>query len=296
MSELDQLRQEAEQLKNQIRDARKACADATLSQITANIDPVGRIQMRTRRTLRGHLAKIYAMHWGTDSRLLVSASQDGKLIIWDSYTTNKMTATHWQDLFGYLSCCRFLDDNQIVTSSGDTTCALWDIETGQQTTTFAGHTGDVMSLSLAPDTRMFVSGACDASAKLWDIREGMCRQTFTGHESDINAICFFPNGNAFATGSDDATCRLFDLRADQELMVYSHDNIICGITSVAFSKSGRLLLAGYDDFNCNVWDTLKADRAGVLAGHDNRVSCLGVTDDGMAVATGSWDSFLKIWN
>lgn len=37
-------------------------------QITANIEPVGRIQMRTRRTLRGHLAKIYAMHWGTDSR------------------------------------------------------------------------------------------------------------------------------------------------------------------------------------------------------------------------------------
>lgn len=67
--------------------------------------------------------------------------------------------------------------------------ALWDIETGQQTTTFTGHTGDVMSLSLAPDTRLFVSGACDASAKLWDVREGMCRQTFTGHESDINAIC-----------------------------------------------------------------------------------------------------------
>ena len=36
--------------------------------------------------------------------------------------------------------------------------------------------------------------------------------------------------------------------------------------------------------------------SGVLAGHDNRVSCLGVTEDGMAVATGSWDSFLKIWN
>lgn len=35
---------------------------------------------------------------------------------------------------------------------------------------------------------------------------------------------------------------------------------------------------------------------GILSGHDNRVSCLGVTADGMAVATGSWDSFLKIWN
>lgn len=119
----------------------------------------------------------------------------------------------------------------------------------------------------------------------------MCKQTFPGHESDINAVTvsleswllsawwlrftnfflillphqFFPNGHAFATGSDDATCRLFDIRADQELAMYSHDNIICGITSVAFSKSGRLLLAGYDDFNCNVWDSMKAERAGKCA-------------------------------
>ena len=44
--------------------------------------------------------------------------------------------------------------------------ALWDIETGQQCTAYTGHTGDVMSLSLAPDMRTFVSGACDASAKV----------------------------------------------------------------------------------------------------------------------------------
>ena len=175
------------------------------------MEPVGRIQMRTRRTLRGHLAKIYAMHWGSDSsRYLVSASQDGKLIVWDAYTTNKVHAIPLRSSWvmtcayapsgsyvacggldnicsiyslktregnvrvsrelpghtGYLSCCRFLDDNQIVTSSGDMTCALWDIETGQQITSFTGHTGDVMSLSLAPDTRTFVSGACDASSKV----------------------------------------------------------------------------------------------------------------------------------
>ncbi|CAE1271499.1 GNB1 [Acanthosepion pharaonis] len=321
-------------MKNQIREARKAAADTTLAMATANVEPVGRIQMRTRRTLRGHLAKIYAMHWASDSRNLVSASQDGKLIVWDGYTTNKVHAIPLRSSWvmtcayapsgnyvacggldnicsiyslktregnvrvsrelpghtGYLSCCRFIDDNQIVTSSGDMTCALWNIETGNQITSFGGHTGDVMSLSLAPDMRTFVSGACDASAKLFDIRDGICKQTFTGHESDINAITYFPNGFAFATGSDDATCRLFDIRADQEIGMYSHDNIICGITSVAFSKSGRLLLGGYDDFNCNVWDVLKQERAGVLAGHDNRVSCLGVTEDGMAVATGSWDT------
>jgi guanine nucleotide-binding protein G(I)/G(S)/G(T) subunit beta-1 len=103
---------------------------------------------------------------------------------------------------------------------------------------------------------------------LWDIRAGKAVQTFAGHESDINAIQFFPDGHSFVTGSDDATCRLFDIRADRELNQYgvgshSHNNqyktdnaqseaILCGITSVATSVSGRLLFAGYDDFECKV--------------------------------------------
>ena len=66
--------------------------------------------------------------------------------------------------------------------------ALWDIETGMQTTAFTGHTGDVMSLSLTEAQQTFISGACDATAKLWDLRTGICCQSFSGHESDINAV------------------------------------------------------------------------------------------------------------
>uniref|UniRef100_A0A8C0H305 G protein subunit beta 3 n=1 Tax=Chelonoidis abingdonii TaxID=106734 RepID=A0A8C0H305_CHEAB len=129
---------------------------------------------------------------------------------------------------GYLSCCRFLDDNNIVTSSGDTTCALWDIETGQQKTVFMGHTGDCMSLAVSPDFKLFISGACDATAKLWDVREGTCRQTFTGHESDINAIC------AICTGSDDAILAASSVESPQS----------------PSSRSGRLMLGislGHDN-------------------------------------------------
>lgn len=48
--------------------ARKGVQDTTLQEAAAGITVVGRIQMKTRKTLRGHLAKIYAMHWSTDSR------------------------------------------------------------------------------------------------------------------------------------------------------------------------------------------------------------------------------------
>lgn len=344
--------------------------------MAAEVEALPRIVMRPRRALKGHLAKIYAMHWAADRRHLVSASQDGKLIVWDAYTTNKVHAIPLRSSWvmtcayspsgnfvacggldnicsiynlqqkeptqlkgarelsahsGYLSCCRFINDRQIVTSSGDMTCMLWDIEAGVRVMEFSDHTGDVMrsvyivwrvvgrilliclhSLSLGPSQNVFVSGACDATAKLWDIRSGKATQTFTGHESDINAVTyvecprledvkidatlpsFFPNGDAFATGSDDASCRLFDIRADRELNTFTHDNILCGITSVAFSISGRILFGGYDDWTCNVWDTLKGERVGVLTGHENRVSCLGVSSDGMALCTGSWDSTLKV--
>lgn len=337
MNELEILRNEAETLKSTIKESRKIAKDATLVEVTNNLKPINRIQMHTRRILTGHLTKVYAVHWSTDSRYLLSASQDGNLIVWDTFkahkiqaipmlsqwvmtcayapsgsyvasggldnicsiyslTTNEGVSRELRGHTGYLSRCRFLDDNQILTSSGDKTCGLWDIETGIQVTSFVGHTNDVMAITLSPDCRSFVSGACDALAKLWDIRDGHCKQTFPGHRSDINDVTYFPNGNAFVTGSNNATCRLFDIRADQELAVYTDPNSICAITSVAFSQSGRLLFSGYDDYNCKIWDSMKAVRTGVLATHYDRISGLDITKDGLAVATACWDSCVRVWN
>jgi len=167
------------------------------------------------------------------------------------------------------SCLRF----QIITSSGDSTCILWDVETKTPKAIFNDHTGDVMSVSVFDSKDMFVSGSCDATAKLWDHRQNgkNCVKTFPGHESDINSVQFFPDGNAFGTGSDDSSCRLFDIRAYMQLNKYANDKvrwlfagssckclvfqILCGITSVAFSRTGKMLFAGYDDYNCYVWDT-----------------------------------------
>jgi len=335
------IRREIDQLKEKIKQQKDELADTTLKTVAKEVPALNpKDKLKIRRTLKGHLAKIYAMFWSDDKIHLVSASQDGKLLVWDAVTTNKVHAIPLRSSWvmtcsyspsggfvacggldnicsvynlrsretpirvcrelnahtGYLSCCRFLNDRQIVTSSGDMTCILWDIEAGSKVVEFSDHNGDVMSIALNPqDKNTFISGACDATTKLWDMRSGKCVQTFTGHDSDVNAVTFFPNGQSFGTGSDDASCRLFDIRADRELIQYSHDNILCGITSVAFSSSGRLLFAGYDDFNCNVWDVLKGERVYTLQGHDNRVSCLGVSSDGMALCTGSWDSLLRIW-
>lgn len=192
-------------------------------------------------------------------------------------------------------CCRFVDDSHMLTCS-DTTCCLWDIETGQRLISFQGHTYEVLNISLAPDGRTFLSGASDSLAKLWDIRDGTCRQTFAGHTEDVNSVSYFPSGYGCGTGSDDGTCCLFDMRMENEPMRYSHDDVTSGINSVAFSSSGRLLFAGQNGTLVNVWDTVTAECVFVLRDHFSHVSCLGVSPDGMALATGSWDCTVRIWN
>jgi guanine nucleotide-binding protein G(I)/G(S)/G(T) subunit beta-1 len=206
-------RREADGLKDKIRAARDQTADTSCEYMMISMlrdndahdelvramandtPPLPRITMKPRRTLKGHLAKVYALHWAADKRHIVSASQDGKLIVWDAYTTNKVHAIPLRSSWvmtcayspsgnfvacggldnicsiyslrssapsgsssqakvarelsahsGYLSCCRFINDRQIVTSSGDMTCMLWDVEQGVRTMEFNDHTGDIMRL------------------------------------------------------------------------------------------------------------------------------------------------------
>jgi len=49
---------------------------------------------------------------------------------------------------GFITCCRFLSDRQLLTSSGDYTSALWDIEHSTLLRSFGGadgHTAEVLT-------------------------------------------------------------------------------------------------------------------------------------------------------
>jgi len=105
---------------------------------------------------------------------------------------------------------------------------------------------------------------------------------------------FFPNGLGFSTGSDDCKAILWDIRALAELTSFADDSIHNGITSLAHSISGHYLFAAYDDNSVRVWDTLTATSLHQFNVHHGKVSCIGVSADGAALCTGSWDYNLKV--
>jgi len=321
--------------------------DTKLTDFVASkgVEALPKLSMRVRRSLTGHLFKVYALHFAeaeSHAHMLVSAGQDGKLIVWDTLQglkTHMMplrsawvmtcafapsgqfvacggldnncivysvrdqdTATPkpYRELLAhtcFVSSCRFLNDRQLVTASGDKTCILWDVDAQTRSLEFADHGGELMSLGVSQDKNVIVTGAClpDSTCKLWDIRTGKCTQTFYGHTADVNSVSFFPNGQLFASGGDDNTLRLWDVRADRELNCMTTTGGAQSLTSVGFSSSGRLLFAGYDDANCHVWDTLRGAKVHSMSEHRGRVSSLCVHAGGACVATGSWDSFIRCW-
>lgn len=343
---IDALSTEIENLKLQIDQKRKK--DTTMTKVIAAKQPSNEIRRdsnRVCRTLKGHYGKVYAMQWSGKGDRIVSASQGGQLILWNTDSTNKVQAvelrTSWvmacaieqkkgsvmacggldnvcsvyrvartgtddpkselatelaDGHTGYISCCRFLSENKIFTSSGDSTCLLWDTEKNEVVQSFTDHCGDVMFISLHPtDENTLLTGSIDKTSRVWDIRQSRCVQTHFGHESDINSVSFFPDGKAFGTGSEDNTCGLFDLRSYGEVRRFG--GLQAPVTSVDFSNSGRFLFAGCVDHKAYGYDVLGTTTQPTLefSSHENRVTCLQVSPTGDALCTGGWDNDLKIW-
>jgi len=161
-----------------------------------------------------------------------------------------------------------------------------------------------MFVALSASKNAFVSCGCDKNIIAWDVKSGKATHIFDVHDKDVNTVTFFPNDTTFASGSEDGTVRLFDLRTWGELNRFTlggnQDPNAPGAvspTSVAFSLSGRLLYASYTDGGCVIYDTLKTERKGDLRNaHDNkRITSIGVSGDGCALCTASWDALMKIW-
>mmetsp|Transcript_16012 Transcript_16012/g.19629 ORF Transcript_16012/g.19629 Transcript_16012/m.19629 type:complete len:366 (+) Transcript_16012:28-1125(+) len=345
--ELEEVRSQINQLQSQVMNIKSNNHDNVLQRKINETKSLNKLkpnaELKKRKDLVGHFGKIYSLGWNNNGNNIVSASQDGKLLVWDVHTSNKtlaiplksawvMTccfspsnnlvssggldnvasiydvkdAVGWevrqpvaelQSHEGYISSIEFIDDNKILTGSGDSTCILWDLNKNKSETFFTEHGGDVQSISLHNDKNLFISGAIDRTIKVWDHRNGddsIC--TFKGHKTDVNSVKWFPNGNSLGSGSDDSSTILWDLRCYRQLNIYEdNENLFSTITEIDFSKSGYYLFCGYDDNPyCIAWNVLTGKRDKTLL-HTTRVSTLQMSPDGYSLATGCWDKTLRLW-
>ena len=182
----------------------------------------------------------------------------------------------------------------------DGTATVWNVATGQvmmtlptQVTDNLNGTGAVFS---ADGTQLLtVSG--DNTATLWDVSDGEEVRTLKGHHAVVTSVAISPDGQLFATASDDTTVKLWEAATGKELKTLTgHEG---GVLVLAFSADGQRIFAGSDsDGYAIAWEVATGKELFRLSGQGQviGVDAIAVSPDGTRLATGEFDTTVKVWD
>ncbi|XP_044048353.1 kinesin-like protein KIF21A isoform X3 [Siniperca chuatsi] len=170
--------------------------------------------------------------------------------------------------------CVDCTDDLLFTGSKDRTCKVWNLVTGQEIMSLAGHPNNVVSVRYCSSLVFTVS---TSSIKVWDIRDSAkCIRTLTS-SGQVNV------GDVCASN----TSRTVTIPAGENQ-----------INQIALNPNGTVLYAAAGN-SVRVWDLRRFASTGKLTGHLGPVMCLTVDRSGNnqdLVITGSKDHYIKLFD
>nr|XP_046249436.1 kinesin-like protein KIF21A isoform X5 [Scatophagus argus] len=170
--------------------------------------------------------------------------------------------------------CVDCTDDLLFTGSKDRTCKVWNLVTGQEIMSLAGHPNNVVSVRYSSSLVFTVS---TSYIKVWDIRDSAkCIRTLTSSgQVNVGDVC------------SSSTSRTVTIPAGENL-----------INQIALNPSGTVLYAAAGN-SVRVWDLRRFASTGKLTGHLGPVMCLTVDRSGNnqdLVITGSKDHYIKLFD
>jgi WD40 repeat protein/uncharacterized caspase-like protein len=221
----------------------------------------------------------------------VSGSEDRTFRLWD-ITSGRVLKTV-QDSYAVTSVV-FSPDGRTVVSGGGMTngvwvVKLWDIASGHQIKTFAGHSKQVSSVAFSPDGRTILAGSDDATIKLWDVSTGRVVKTLAG------SFAFSPDGRTVLSENSDKTLTLWEVASGRALRTFTgrHYRVF---RTAALSLDGSVVLSGIEDGTLKLREVGSGRLLLTFTGHSDAVISVALSPDGRTALSGSADTTLKLWD
>ena len=210
--------------------------------------------------LVGHSDCIHACAFSPNGEIILSASSDHTLKLWNARTGHEIIT-----LVGHggpvWSCVFSQDGTRIVSASSDTTLKIWDPVTGCALLTLEGHAERVTKCAFSPDGTIILSGSDDESVKLWDAVTGKELATLPAADGWVEFAGFTPDGRWIVTLGIRSTYGDGEVKVwDAARRIISRTISVSGLTHhnpCALSPDGSLLIWKYDGNNSElleIWD------------------------------------------
>lgn len=189
------------------------------------------------------------------------------------------------------------DNDKFVSTGGDKTVFVWDVQTAQTVRRFTGHAGRVNRGVFGGDRDgIIATGSFDGTVKIWDFKSNSYKPIMTLDDAkDAITDVAVHDAEILAT-SVDGRVRSYDIRTG----MCQTDVIGAPCTSLDVSKKGTELLVSSLDSTVRLMDRtngelLKAYTDDAFVNKDLRVkSTLGLNDS--VVLSGSDDGMVFAWD
>ncbi len=240
--------------------------------------------------LRGHTSSVESASFSPDGKLIVSASYDNTVRIWDTQTGKEL-----KKLEGHThivaSASFSPDGKRIVSASWDKTIRIWDAQTGKELKKLEGHTDIVESASFSPDGKRIVSASNDSTVRIWDAQTGKELKKLEGHTESVNSASFSPDGKCIVSASRDNTVKIWDAQTGKELKKLEGD-----ANSASFSPDGKRIVSASWDKTIRIWHTQTGKELKKLEGHTGSIESASFSHDGKCIVSASYDKTVRIWD
>lgn len=255
-------RSDTKQLRGLIDRVKAKVRDANLAQMSKGVSPLtkGSVNLSSHLTLNGHNNKISDFAWSSDSRSILSASQDGFMIVWDASLGFKKNAIPLDSQ--WVLTCAINSSGNLVASAGLTnSCTIYRISQEnrvqqQIVSMFKGHTCYVSQVEFF-ENNSIITASGDMTCALWDIPKAKRIAEFSDHLGDVLALALPPphaqtSSPIFASGGSDGYVYIWDTRARaaaQSFFVSESD-----ISTLKFFNNGYAIVTGADDGVARMFD------------------------------------------
>ncbi|CAI8610622.1 unnamed protein product [Vicia faba] len=151
----------------------------------------------------GHEQGVSDLAFSSDTRYLVSASDDKTIRLWDVRTGALIKTLHGHT--NYVFCVNFNpQSNIIVSGSFDETVRVWDVKTGKCLKVIPAHSDPVTAVDFNRDGSLIVSSSYDGLCRIWDASTGHCMKTLIDDETPpVSYVKFSPNAKFILVGTLD---------------------------------------------------------------------------------------------
>jgi WD40 repeat protein len=238
-------------------------------------------------------AKVAAVAFSQDGKLVATASPTGYVDVWDVATGRRLQ--HLSHGGRPVRSVTFSHNGKLLaTASNDKQVRIWNVSTGQLTLRPIAHPRAVSLVEFSPDDRLLLT-VDGMNARLIDVATGQIVQTMT-QEDPIRTATFSPDGQLLATGGTGthATAQLWAVADGKTVgsVLRGHGG---DILSVSFSPDGKRLVTASEDNTARVWSVPDGIPVATLVAHANEVLTASFSPDSEWIVTASKDNTARIW-